>query len=829
MKKNKFSRALKHLKKDLSEAGPTNSMKQVYSDNPGGYRLGKQDPPKIFFPNTDGTWPDGIPGEPGAEIYVRPLGYWEEGPGTIPSTEYDELLTSDFSYSTQADNPRNTDTIIDSTTGYVKASLPPNSRDFILGPLVDSYFHNHGYDNQTRIGYIQKDTRELVILARIDGLWGDDVDGNPIFQDGFETAGGNTRRWNGQESGFTAINDKFTFDMLQWFYEKVRTGRVIKNASFFLAGGVGCLIGGGGDGQPDGSTQGNGVGGPLSGGNNAGNNGDGSGGPVAGLGGNPTAGSPQQGPTFGGPPTGPYPGAPGGPGGLGGLGGLIGGLGALGGLIGGPLGDLINTAQNLFGGGGEEAVELLSGLGDGLGTLMDMKGAINNAEANGNITPPGSDPDFPDHKGIADGALGSPSNPVQKNLSDSTSRLLSMNLSRNMSGSELRKQIQKNINSKFNFGGRGTINNISPASPNPSFNKKGDLIINDTYSFGAGGDIALKPLLLRTPFTPEVTVGEFARQTSGGDKNLENKVLEFFDRGIGNFLPGLMPKSKDPVVRMQIIIPAKNIRESTEISRERRRKILREVKQPYVLPEVKKEKYKMNFSGKYKSQNTPDVTASKQSDDMIRAKNADGQLWRSKDKYWAGYETTERMNVIQDRVGHGKWYFDSITNSNSQDYEKITERFKNTLKDRELQEHLNTLAHEKAMREIEDDYVSPFREKKEVQEQETMSYDNDPLMKKVAKRLRQEIDYPDKPSKFGYPDQPPPEMINGFHPQYGKAQVYSKLDPDSAETMSRAPTGNPDIDTNVQKARKLKSVKSVSNNESPELETPLKKRTKKKT
>ena len=32
---------------------------------------------------------------------------------------------------------------------------------------------------------------------------------------------------------------------------------------------------------------------------------------------------------------------------------------------------------------------------------------------------------------------------------------------------------------------------------------------------------------------------------------------------------------------------------------------------------------------------------------MVRSKNSAGQVWRTKDKYWAGYETTERMNVLQ--------------------------------------------------------------------------------------------------------------------------------------------------------------------------------------
>ena len=138
--------------------------------------------------------------------------------GTVAAVDWEQKFSADFSYDAQSENPRNTDTIIDPTTGTVLAPLPPGTRNFILGPLVDSYFHNHGYDNQTRIGYIQKDTRELIILARIDGTWGDDNFGNRIYADGFEGAA-NTRVWNGLESGFTAINSNFTFEHLQWFYE----------------------------------------------------------------------------------------------------------------------------------------------------------------------------------------------------------------------------------------------------------------------------------------------------------------------------------------------------------------------------------------------------------------------------------------------------------------------------------------------------------------------------------------------------------------------------------------------------------------------------------
>ena len=113
---------------------------------------------------------------------------------------------------------------------------------------------------------------------------------------------------------------------------------------------------------------------------------------------------------------------------------------------------------------------------------------------------------------------------------------------------------------------------------------------------------------------------------------------------------------------------------------------------------------------------------------------------------------------------------------------------------------------------MDSSYVSPFRQKKVVQEQETMRYDNDPLFKKVANKLRGEIHYLDKPSPNGFPDESPPALdpVTGMHPEYGKQFArYTKLDPGSADAMP--PTGNPDIDATVasQKTSSLKTVKSV--------------------
>ena len=64
--------------------------------------------------------------------------------------------------------------------------------------------------------------------------------------------------------------------------------------------------------------------------------------------------------------------------------------------------------------------------------------------------------------------------------------------------------------------------------------------------------------------------------------------------------------------------------------------------------------------------------------------------------------------------------------------------------------------------------------------------------------------YDGKPAPLGFPDNPPPEMVNGYHPDLvdGKkvADRFNRLDPQSAQAMPL--TGNPHIDKKVKAAAK---------------------------
>ena len=229
----------------------------------------------------------------------------------------------------------------------------------------------------------------------------------------------------------------------------------------------------------------------------------------------------------------------------------------------------------------------------------------------------------------------------------------------------------------------------------------------------------------------------------------------------------------------------------------RQRKILKELKKPIVIKEAPK-KYKMNFAGKYSSQNTPDKTASTVSDALVASGNAKGQKWRVEDNYWAGYETTEKMNIIYDRVGHGQQAWEKIIAEASR---------KNGWRTREIQEELNIRAHEKAMLKENPDYQSPWGiEIIETTDENVKNFDKVNKIKQVLSKDLKAYNrtYKKKDIAPEYPDEAPPEMINGYHPKLVKGQEisnrFNKLDPQSAEAMPK--TGNPHIDAKVDKAKK---------------------------
>ena len=205
----------------MKEDAPTNSMSGIYSLNAPGHRVGPKDKAQIFYPDVDGNFTDGIPGNPGDPFYVRPEGYWKGG------NQWSEQEVPDASQEYLDSDPtgKSTNDLI-AEDGTVKTFLPPDSRHFILGPLVDGYVVNHGYDNYSNIGYIQKDTRQFVLLARIQGQFTAD-----LHQEG-------ARVWDGTAEQLTIYNANFTLAMAEWFRDQITGGKSTSNVPYFYSGGV---------------------------------------------------------------------------------------------------------------------------------------------------------------------------------------------------------------------------------------------------------------------------------------------------------------------------------------------------------------------------------------------------------------------------------------------------------------------------------------------------------------------------------------------------------------------------------------------------------------
>lgn len=144
--------------------------------------------------------------------------YWKGG----DRESFQETTATDFSQDFLGIDPSDTSGLI-GDDGTVYADLPPGGETFILGPIVDGFVSN-GSESFTNIGYIQKDTRQFVLLARIDGQWKEGMNGDhPV--------------WDGTKNDLTIYNENFTIEMAQWVQEKINTNKYAKDVPYFYSGG----------------------------------------------------------------------------------------------------------------------------------------------------------------------------------------------------------------------------------------------------------------------------------------------------------------------------------------------------------------------------------------------------------------------------------------------------------------------------------------------------------------------------------------------------------------------------------------------------------------
>ena len=743
---------------------------QVTPDTGDGFRMGVGDPDRKFYPKADGTWPSGIPANASDTVYIRKGGYFDSGKGTVPSNQ--NAVSRDFSYNdVNTNGTTNTDSFIRPSDGKPYTSLPEGTESFILGPLVGNYAINHGYDDFTNLGYIQKDTRQFVLLGRIQGHFRGEDKPRTSF------GGGHARTFDGTASQFTSFNSNFTLEHAIWMQERYTDGNFVSNFPFNFAGGIPV------ERHPDNNSMGSG---DIIGTDDAKVGGD-----------NDDIGTPQDPPDQN-------------------------DIESL------DLWGILKKSLEKF---GDFAADPLGALADFFGEYLAppaLEYSLNIAESIIKNEPmevkqediPKSDIDklikgfneSADWIDISVSTDGTQTPYADDNFYFDDKGNVKSNIGPNGEKGYYKKDTTGPVDADVGTAGYG---NPLAAAGNAQVQvvTGGDgedyiLYTDHAYHNLESDDPREVPDPIKTGLSwliHNVTgKGDSTKPNTGGmsgyPPNIKGDVKTEVKVDLND--SRVSDKFKDRVKR-EIYYNQLGLNDSFNskgrLLKENKKRILRDVRQPLKeikeLPKTTKLKgYKPNFKGKFSPQNTPDVTASKKSDDIVSAKNSSRQVWTAKDKYWKGYETTERMNIIYDNLGFGSQFFDTTTGKNAQLKKQQKKR---------VQEHLNMLAHQKAMREVYG--VKEYENK--IAEQET--YDNkvkDPLFSKVSDRLNKEIDYPDKPSPLGYPNEAPPKIDpnTGMHPKYGKRYKYDKLDPVSAVMMKRAPTGDPEIDANVKKAAQLK-------------------------
>ena len=269
------------------------------------------------------------------------------------------------------------------------------------------------------------------------------------------------------------------------------------------------------------------------------------------------------------------------------------------------------------------------------------------------------------------------------------------------------------------------------------------------------------------------------------------------------------------------------------ISESRRTNILRNIKKPVVIPETKQKKYKVKpkIRGLH-PQSKPSISKPVAPKEYKKIGGRD--LWGQYEHEQNSRASQERMNSVYELLGDG-WMAQEhmITRSkrlNAEEMEKFWglhpelysyfyngKKYTATRKEEIKGDYLVFLVDENGekssiLQSELNEKLAEEKEKKELEEYNKLnpkpkrnnrvSYEKDPLFKKVAKKLKKEIDYPEKPAKMGYPNDPPPEMVNDRHPDFGKrpgTTLYNKMSPKTAKAMPFQ--DDPVIDDKIKKAR----------------------------
>ena len=250
------------------------------------------------------------------------------------------------------------------------------------------------------------------------------------------------------------------------------------------------------------------------------------------------------------------------------------------------------------------------------------------------------------------------------------------------------------------------------------------------------------------------------------------------------------------------------------------KKILREIKQPYVMPEEKKVKitgYKPKIPNQDKMRQIAD---SMNVPEKVTYAKAETGTWLAGELERGRKSSQSKKNEVLELLGQGEDSWEYMTETSRKKtgkamYENFTlmneqgvGTYKINRKEPLRSDFVLFLEYEdgtkSTMLQSElNEKMADDSEKWRKDWKEPIKYEDQPAYKKVKKILSKEIPLKDIQPEF--PKKAPPKLDpeTQMHPDMFKRHDYfTKLDPDSAKTMAAAPTGDPQIDSEVEKAKK---------------------------
>ena len=240
--------------------------------------------------------------------------------------------------------------------------------------------------------------------------------------------------------------------------------------------------------------------------------------------------------------------------------------------------------------------------------------------------------------------------------------------------------------------------------------------------------------------------------------------------------------------------------------KESKKRILREIKKPTILPEAKK-KYKVkpkvlgHPSNKTLSNQMKDTTPNV-------AFKKEIPVWSMDQKMRNARESQRKKNEVFEYLGSSGDHWNYMTKTIKEHNKKIInlnyggKKKKVTRKEQVDKDILVFMEDDLGNKSsVLQSKINEMQAEAGDKEMFAKYYEMNPQKKSLFKEVvkRGVFDYKGKPSKKGYPDKEPAQLDpkTGMHPEYGKKYKHDKLDPQSAESMPMQ--GNPEIDANIAK------------------------------